>query len=142
MQMTPTTRFELSNPPIVAEPVEGEVIAINLETGSYYSLVGPAAQIWGMLLDKRSEGEILAGVAGAAADDALAESLRQFVESLLAEGLIRPTGDATSREPVRGISPWTAETLRFDRFMDMQELLVLDPIHEIDDKAGWPQPAG
>ena len=42
--MTLIQRYELNNPPVIAELVEGEVIAIDLERGSYYSLLGPAAK--------------------------------------------------------------------------------------------------
>ena len=37
-------------------------------------------------------------------------------------------------------APWSGAGLRFERFTDMQDLLVLDPIHEVDEEAGWPKP--
>ena len=40
--MEGSLRFELNNPPVVAELVEGEAIAINLKSGCYYSLTGAA----------------------------------------------------------------------------------------------------
>jgi hypothetical protein len=27
-----------------------------------------------------------------------------------------------------------------ESYSDMQDILLLDPIHEVDDKAGWPNP--
>ena len=134
---------------MIAEVVEGEVIAIDLDRGSYYSLVGAAADVWGALIAGRSGQEILAAAnsaapASATPDAALATKLQGFVESLLAEQLIRPSapqGNAAGA-PLAAIAPWSESALRFERFTDMQDLLILDPIHEVDDEAGWPKPVG
>jgi hypothetical protein len=141
--MSLTERYELNNPPMIAELVEGEVIAIDLDRGSYYSLVGPAAEVWSALIAGRSGQEILAA-ANTALDQGPAANLQGFVESLLAEQLIRraaPQGGAPGT-PLAPIAPWPGDCLRFERFTDMQDLLILDPIHEVDDEAGWPKPVG
>jgi hypothetical protein len=152
--MLSTQRYELNNPPIIAELVEGEVIAIDLERGSYYSLLGPAAEVWGAIVAGGSAEEILAAVVPAPGAGSLAGSLEGFLSALLAEELIRPAArsnaaaqakSAARSHPAAAIAPlapWPAEALRFDRFTDMQDLLTLDPIHEVDEEAGWPKPAG
>ena len=133
---------------MIAEVVEGEVIAIDLDRGSYYSLVGAAADVWGALIAGRSRQEILAAANSAptpvTANAALAAKLQGFVESLLAEQLIRPAApqDSAAGTPLAAIAPWSESALRFERFTDMQDLLILDPIHEVDDEAGWPKPVG
>lgn len=154
--MSLTERYELNNPPMIAELVEGEVIAIDLDRGSYYSLVGPAAEVWSALIAGRSGQEILAAAnsapasaapasASAKANPALAAKLQGFVKSLLAEQLLRraaPQDVGAGGAPLAAIAPWTEDGLRFERFTDMQDLLILDPIHEVDDEAGWPKPVG
>jgi hypothetical protein len=141
--MSLAQRYELNNPPIIAELVEGEVIAIDLERGSYYSLLGPAAQVWGAIVAGRSAQEILAAVVPASAASSLDGSLLGFLGALLAEQLIRrATAGAPSSIPIAPLAPWSADALRFERFTDMQDLLILDPIHEVDDEAGWPKPIG
>jgi hypothetical protein len=129
--MSLTERYELNNPPMIAELVEGEVIAIDLDRGSYYSLVGPAAEVWSALIAGRSGHEILAaansapasaGPASATANPALAAKLQGFVESLLAEQLLRraaPQDVGAGGAPLAAIAPWTEEGLRFERFTDM-----------------------
>ena len=78
----------------------------------------------------------------------LAGELQRFIESLLAEKLIRP---APADRPAAtdhaagtagAIAAWSEGVLRFERFNDMQDLLILDPIHEVDEEAGWPKPLG
>jgi hypothetical protein len=144
--MHSTQRYELNNPPMIAELVEGEVIAIDLDRGSYYSLLGPAAQVWSAIVAGRSAQEILAAVVPAPAAGSLEGSLEGFLNALMAEQLIRPTatqsGPAAQLSPAAPLAPWPAEALRFERFTDMQDLLTLDPIHEVDEEAGWPKPAG
>jgi hypothetical protein len=55
--------------------------------------------------------------------------------------LIRPaSGQAPVSAPRASLAPWSPASLRFERFNDMQDLLILDPIHEVDDEAGWPKP--
>jgi hypothetical protein len=139
--MSLTQRYELNNPPIIAEVIEGEVIAIDLDRGSYYSLLGPAAQIWNALLAGRNGQEILASVAPAPMSGSLDADLIGFLDALLAERLIRPAaGPCSGMATLAPLAPWPGASLRFERFTDMQDLLVLDPIHEVDEEAGWPKP--
>lgn len=141
--MSLTQRYELNNPPMIAELVEGEVIAIDLDRGSYYSLLGAAAQVWGSIVAGRSAQEILAIVSPAPDAGSLDASLLGFLDALLAEQLIRPaSGETKAAPPPVSLAPWSLTSLRFERFTDMQDLLILDPIHEVDDEAGWPKPLG
>ncbi len=141
--MSLTQRYELNNPPMIAELVEGEVIAIDLDRGSYYSLLGAAAQVWSSIVAGRNAQEILAAVAPMPAPGSLDASLLGFLDALLAEQLIRPAPEqGPAAAPIAPLAPWAAASLRFERFTDMQDLLILDPIHEVDDEAGWPKPLG
>ena len=139
--MSLTARYELNNPPMIAELVEGEVIAIDLDRGTYYSMVGAAADIWRLLVAGYAPSEILAAVPPGTTSNALADSLGRFTETLLSEQLIREAKAETPSNGAIGTVPaWAADVLRVDRFTDMQDLLVLDPIHDVDDEAGWPKP--
>src|SRR3954447_334647 len=57
------SRFRIG-PEIVHETVDGEVIAIDLVNGSYYSLAGSGPAIWELLGEGASEAEIDAALAG------------------------------------------------------------------------------
>jgi len=142
-----TERYELNSPPIIAEVVEGEVIAIDLDRGSYYSLASGAADVWVALTTGRSSADILASLPSAS-EPRLAGELQRFIESLLAERLIRlasadrPAAADHAAGASGAIAAWSEGVLRFERFTDMQDLLILDPIHEVDEEAGWPKPLG
>ncbi|HEX3561680.1 MAG TPA: PqqD family protein [Solirubrobacterales bacterium] len=118
---------------VVSEVIDGEVVAIDLESGRYYSLEGAAARAWEALRD----GQDVDGIAAVVADEAglSAEDVRPdvsaFVAELTAEGLLSPGGDGAAA-PGPGRVP-----LILNRYTDMQDLIVLDPIHDVDE-TGWP----
>jgi hypothetical protein len=82
------------------------------------------------------------------APDAVHAGVVHFIQQLADEQLILPGNGATSPTPrmqgeaergpgaaTDGRPPFVAPTL--EKYMDMQALLVLDPIHEVDE-TGWP----
>jgi hypothetical protein len=114
--------------------IDGEVVAIDLQSGRYYSLEGPAARAWEALRDGQDVDGIVAAVAdevGLSADD-VRPDVSAFVAELTAEGLLA-TVDGDAQAPAGpGRVP-----LVLNRYTDMQDLIVLDPIHEVDE-TGWP----
>jgi hypothetical protein len=134
-------RFRPNSPPIIQETIDQETIMVNLETGSYYSLNPVGTYIWSALESGAAVGDLAAGVAQRfAADPAAVEpDVRPFVDRLAEEKLIVPREDDVSAAPAQGSSAagvaYQPPTL--DRYTDMQELLLLDPVHEVD-TAGWP----
>ena len=133
------------------ETIEGEVVVIDLETGSYYSLRDASAEIWHGIETGADEEAIAASlhVRYEAARDEIGAAVGRLLDELAAEGLIEPTdeGAAASQEPVappqqaNGKLPFTPPAL--EKHTDMQDLILLDPVHDVT-QAGWPHvaPAG
>jgi hypothetical protein len=140
--MDADARYVLNGPPVVAELIEGEVIAVNLESGNYYSLLGASAKVWSLLLEGHSIVEILQGFTSVGSSIDAAAAIEDFVASLVAEGLIL-TRHGNEPAPSRRIDtgPWLSEELCFEHYSDMKEVLQLDPIHEVDEEVGWPRPS-
>jgi hypothetical protein len=136
-------RFRLS-PEIVHETVDGEVIAIDLGSGSYYSLAGSGPAVWELLGRGASEAEV--GAALTAQFEADEETIARAVSALLDE--LRESRLVVSDEqageaapPIVGSGEKTPfEAPRLERYTDMKDYFLLDPIHEVDN-AGWPRPA-
>lgn len=121
--------YELNNPPVIADLVDGEAIAIDLDSGVYYSLTGTTGAVWQSLLDGAAPRSLLG-------DDCDPDALDRFVGALVAEGLLRTrTGTPEPDE----VQPWDGTPLSFERFADMEDLLALDPIHDVDETFGWPK---
>lgn len=136
-------RFRIG-PEIVHETVDGEVIAIDLANGSYYSLAGSGPAIWELLARGVSEAEIGAALAGrfASGDGEIGAAVSALLVQLRENGLIVseagvPAGAAPATEAAEK-APFEAP--RLERYTDMKDYFLLDPIHEVD-TAGWPRPA-
>lgn len=120
-------------PDVIDEQFEGEAVVVNLASGVYYAFNPTASAIWSALAVGRSA-------------DTAARLLElppavvvAFCAQLLAEELIEvaPAEAGDDASPVPAGDP--GEEPRIQRFTDMQDLLMLDPIHDIDlGGDGWP----
>jgi hypothetical protein len=135
--------FSVNIPTIAHESIDGEVIVINLISGNYYSLEGTGAEIWESIDRGYSLANITARLADRYTTNAvdISPTIDRFVAELARENLIVPRiQDTPARQLDRSINPqslaFTAPTI--NRYSDMQELLLLDPIHDVD-AAGWPK---
>jgi hypothetical protein len=146
MSATSLARFRANTPAVSHETIDGEVIMIHFDTGSYYSLDGAGAVLWGLIEAGATADEIVHGLV--ARFDGDHATIRVAVQALLAdlaeEGLIVRDDAAAPAEapeltgalPTNGTRPaFVAPALQ--KYTDMQELLLLDPVHEVDDR-GWP----
>jgi len=135
------TFFRLGKPDVSAEDFKTEILAINLKSGCYHSLRASGAQVWRLLMDGHSVEASISWLASFYGIDVaiLEPDIRAFVAELEAHHLIladsAPAVISTlpsdvSREPY---SKPVMET-----YADLQDLLLLDPIHEVD-ATGWPQ---
>lgn len=116
--------YRIRTPKVVHETVDGEVVAIDFDTGSYYSLRGPAEAVWSALGDDtRPVDALVATAAGTPAEVAA------FLDQLVEEGLVERIGP-----PTDGADPGP---LVFEKYSDMEELILLDPVHDVSE-AGWP----
>jgi hypothetical protein len=117
-------------PQVVDEVFDAESVVVHLESGCYYSLDPAATQLW-TLLSHGCSVERLSELSGLDAAD-----VETFVASLLAEDLLVPAdvdGTAGAAAVVVDGVPG------FERFTDMQDLLLIDPVHDIAlDGDGWP----
>lgn len=134
-------RFRINSPEVISETIQGETIVINLTTGTYYSLPGSGAEIWEAVSASATVDEIAGALQ--ARYDASAEEITtgvaDLVEELLAEQLITAsdatTSDLAAGEPLGSKLPFQKPAL--GKYTDMQDLVLLDPVHEVDDR-GWP----
>jgi PqqD family protein of HPr-rel-A system len=137
------SRFRIG-PEIVHETVDGEVIAIDLADGSYYSLAGSGPAIWELLAHGAGEAEIAAALAGRfdAEEAEIAAAVSALLTQLRERGLIVSEAGTAPPPPTSGSSGEKSrfEAPRLERYNDMKDYFLLDPIHEVD-TAGWPRPA-
>jgi hypothetical protein len=135
-------RYELYSPQVIQETIEGEVIIVNLDSGNYYSLNRSGGDIWQLALGSYSQSEIIAALqmrysSGGANP---VDSVPAFLNQLIEQELLKTSQVETAPPPIEDLnSKWSGvfEEPKLEVYSDMQELLLLDPIHEVDE-GGWP----
>ena len=135
-----------NSPNIIHEVIDGEAILISMETGSYYSIDSVGAVVWDHMNNGLSNSQIIEAIAaqydGEWAD--IEQGVQQLFDQLQAELLIvvdetaannghLPAENDTANSQAR--PPFEAPTLH--KYTDMEDLLLLDPIHDVDE-SGWP----
>jgi len=130
--MKPETRFEVNEELVAAKVMDGEVVIINLSTGSYYTSNDVAGTLW-PLIERRCPVaamiELLCSHYDVAPARAAAD-LERLLHLLEAEQIIRPaSAPASSSLPAEG-APAERQPYRVPEvevFRDMAQLLALDP---------------
>jgi len=136
--------FEINAPIVSGEIIDGEAIVLHLKRGHYFSMEGSAALIWGGIERRIAPAAIADALAtrfGIGRDEAL-QAVEVLIGELGSHDLIRAAeepGDAAGE--LAGLVPSgiAYSAPRIEIFTDMEDLLLLDPIHEVDE-AGWPVP--
>lgn len=144
---TSDTTYRVCEPDVVHETIDGETVVVNLGTGNYYSLRDAGAEVWRWIDRGATLPEIVDAVERRyeAADSAIEADVSALIARLLEEQLLEPFARNDVLDPSRNPSaaPPTREPYRppiLETHRDMQDLLLLDPIHDTDD-SGWPNAA-
>ncbi|MDZ7957765.1 MAG: PqqD family protein [Aulosira sp. DedQUE10] len=139
--------FRVNSPQVVCEMIDGEVVIVNLERGYYYSLLKTGAEVWSRIegrIDSHSLIQEMTQAYDGSAEE-IATAIDEFLENLQHEELIitdstiEPVNTDNNTKEIAEITnkpPFEKPVL--EKFTDMEDLLLLDPIHEVDVEAGWP----
>lgn len=126
------TQLKVTSASIIHDTIEGEAVVLNLETGYYYAFNSVATVIWSLIVAGKHSEESIARIAGSQNSN--------FLRFLVDHEIVAPEkieGKADSGldelEIISGLAQWNT-------FSDMQDLFLLDPIHDIalSDK-DWPE---
>ncbi len=133
--------YKTNDAKAISELLDGETIIINLENGNYYSMNETGSTLWQLLQDGAGiDGLTAALVAGyEVSDDVAAKDLRAFLDVLQADELIvAETAETTPQAaPAQATERKPFEAPAIQKYEDMQEMLLADPIHDVDEQ-GWP----
>jgi len=129
-------------PSIVHEKFGDETVILNLESGCYYSAQGTSSLIWNLVSEGLSQAEILDKVRTefSGSPDEIAAGTAAFLDQLVDEALVeaQPSADVSAmHRNGTGASDKAFVAPLLQKYTDMEEMLLLDPIHEVDE-AGWP----
>jgi hypothetical protein len=124
-----------------SQTFEDEVVVLDTKSGVYFSLRGSAVDVWSLIESHVSRTTIVDFLTARYDSDPelIFGAVDSCIERLSAHGLIRET--PSCRDSALFIAPSDAK-LPFseplvEHFTDMQDLLLLDPIHDVSEE-GWP----
>lgn len=131
-----STVLELARPQCAAEVLGDEVVALNVETGIYFSMRGLAATLWHDL----AAGCPVETLAGHARDQGgSGERVTDFAAQLTQHGLMRPAAPRPFAAELASTALFRGgQAIVFEVYEDMQDLILSDPIHDVDETMGWP----
>lgn len=142
--MTSSQRYRPNTPHVIYENIDNEVVLVNLTKGHYFSMQGTAADLWEGVANQASLEEILEILQRRYQGNKqeIQTSIASFIEELVeAELIVSSPEDAVvlqgtfAKDGGSNRLPFRAPEL--ESYKDMEDLLLLDPIHEVDE-SGWP----
>lgn len=144
--MSSSQSYRINQPAVITEVIDGEAIVVNLDSGAYYSLRDSACVAWELFAQQMPASVVVAQMVSRydAAPDVIAPAVETLLAEMLQENLLVATEAAPDVESSLRVTggddrlPFAPPVL--EKFTDMADLLLLDPIHDVDD-AGWPHPA-
>ncbi|KAA0993489.1 hypothetical protein [Dyadobacter aurulentus] len=125
------------NPRLAADIFDGEYIIANLDTGLYYSVQGAAVSLL-QCLPYSDVNQIIEAFSGTFPENAamIEEELTSIFRELVSQDVIRQDEGILLENGPEFSAPDAYIPGRFNRYADMQDLLMLDPIHDVDEN-GW-----
>ncbi len=139
-------RYQVNSPNVIQETIEDEVIIADLTRGTYYSLEKVGAAVWNAVINER---QTLAEIVEAFSQECnvsrveVERNIKEFVAQLHEEYLIviddSEDQAATSHDQTNLSNGKTTifEKPTLHKYTDMEQILLLDPIHNVDE-TGWP----
>lgn len=130
------------SPWVSHDRLDGEVMVINLKSGEYFAFGGAAADAWTMFVAGHGSAEVAEEVARRYEVDAVVAmaDIERFAGALESEQLLEASADGSPPSPAEleeagGRRPYEAPVI--DKYEDLADLLLVDPIHEVGED-GWP----
>lgn len=139
--LAPHLRHRVPTPQVIHETLDQETVVVNLDNGTYYSLDPSGCVAWQAFASGATLEEAVAWISSRFTADpgVVHRECERILREFLAEGLMVPSEEPPTPLPAPvGSERPPFQPPQLSRYTDMQDLLLLDPVHEVDLAAGWP----
>jgi hypothetical protein len=120
------------------DTVDGETVILDATTGVLTLLIGIGPLIWERLVGGVDRNSLLAEVAGTYGPDAAADATG-FLDELIGAGFVVELDGIESGVPAATAWPDDYAAPQIERYDDIADIMMMDPIHEVDKTLGWPR---
>lgn len=134
--------FVVGSVDVAAEEFDGEYVVLDIASGHYFSLASGSALIWRGLVEGHSAEALCAGLEESSP---IRGQVAGVVSSLLEYSLLKaaPREPSSAADPIAEALAADGLTFEVEVFNDLADLLISDPVHDVDEELGWPhKPAG
>ena len=136
--------YRVNSPQVIHENIDGELILVHMEKGTYYTTDEVGAVLWSLIESRCTVSEMQEGLAAQfdAGREEIEAAVASFIELLVAEDIVRredAAADRTPQPPTPSAAKRPFRVPGLQSFRDMHDMLALDPIHDVE-AAGWPVP--
>jgi len=132
-------RYIINAPLVIADNLDNEVIILSMETGKYFSAPTTGAVVWQLLSGGYSveeAGQKMAEHFGVELEQVI-QDLDELKAQFLHYHLIKETAVEITLPSVKFPDKLDYVKPGMTAYSDMEKLLLVDPIHEVENM-GWP----
>ncbi len=131
--------YKLNEEKMFYDMAEGQAIVINFTTGMYYGTSSLGSAVLDALLAGASVETVLNAIK--ALPDCPADmgaQLDAFIAQLIEKEIIVPADASDAACSIDASVLQDGFKLTVDEFAEVQDLILADPVHDVDVEQGWP----
>lgn len=131
-----TSRYTVAGRGVVSEAFDGDIVVLDLDSGRYFSFTDSGCALWEGLVEGVAPGSLLHDGAPYTTDD-----IEGFVKKLLEYKLLIAVTEPATTVVLAATSEKLAQAREKPEvtvFDDLADLFLADPIHDVEEQAGWP----
>lgn len=131
------TKYQLNEEKMFADVADGVAIIINAETGVYYGMNSLGTKVYENLINGATTEKVLDKLK--TINSEVEESFNEYIDFMLKNGILTENteaGDDVEPENIE-LEEGDENFPKVQEYMDAQELLLADPIHEVKEETGW-----
>ncbi len=125
--------IRINQPSVIFDESEGVIVVINLLTGHYFRLGEGTSPLWDLLATGCTFESLVESCRNP--EDLVRDWPSIRSELLKHELVVLNVASETNSD---GHDAWDYSTFSIEPFTDLEDILGLDPIHEVDPGKGWP----
>lgn len=128
--------YAVASRDIVFESFDGEAVVLDLSNGKYFGFSDSGSKVWQAL----SSGVGTEALIRSAAGRIDAAAIEAFITQLVEFGLLAPSSATPlpSSDDLPAALAAASEPLTVSVHDDLADLIIVDPIHEVEEPLGWP----
>ena len=125
--------YKVNSPGVIHDEIDSEVVIVDLNIGHYFRINKASSQLWNLIIKGNTISQILTYCENRSE---LQIDIEEIVQNLLNLQIICKADEQSN--PITELPKWKYTKFEIEKFTDLEDILGLDPIHEVDEEKGWP----